>query len=387
MSAGNLLIFGASARAAAFSALRAGLRPWCADLFADADLAARCPVQRVAASAYPQAFRSLAGSGPAGPWLFTGGLENHGDLVWQLSRDRILWGNNRRELEAVRSPHRVARALSAAFIPHPILFDEFPEFRPSQGRWLIKPADGAGGAGIHWLQEAPLRTGSRRPVYLQEFIDGESTAAVYVATERGAQLLGVTRQLVGEAACRAGPFQYCGSVGPLDESRVDRAAYQRLGNALADAFRLRGLFGVDCAQRDGVPFPVDINPRYSASVEVLEYAQQAPILAAHRAVFDPEAAPSTALPHHAAGRKVVGKAILYARQALTFPGDGPWMAVLRQPGNIWDMPAFADIPQAGEPIEAGKPVLTLFARADSVAVCSEGLKRIALDVERWLFGV
>ncbi len=33
----HLLIFGASARAAAFSALRAGLQPWCADLFADAD--------------------------------------------------------------------------------------------------------------------------------------------------------------------------------------------------------------------------------------------------------------------------------------------------------------------------------------------------------------
>ena len=36
MSAGeSVVIFGASVRAAAFSALRAGLRPWCADLFAD----------------------------------------------------------------------------------------------------------------------------------------------------------------------------------------------------------------------------------------------------------------------------------------------------------------------------------------------------------------
>src|ERR1700691_4091239 len=144
----NLLIIGASARAAAFSALRAGLDPWCADLFADADLAARCPVRRIAAAAYPYAFASLAGSAPSGPWMYTGGLENYPDLVWQLARHRVLWGNNRRELESARLPQRVAQALSAAGVPHPTLFDEFPELMPSQGRWLIKPSAGTGGVGI-----------------------------------------------------------------------------------------------------------------------------------------------------------------------------------------------------------------------------------------------
>ena len=43
----NLLILGASTRAAAFSALRAGLAPRCVDFFADRDLAAVCPVERV----------------------------------------------------------------------------------------------------------------------------------------------------------------------------------------------------------------------------------------------------------------------------------------------------------------------------------------------------
>ena len=46
-NADNLILFGASTRAAAFSALRAGLRPWCADLFADADLQAHCPAMRL----------------------------------------------------------------------------------------------------------------------------------------------------------------------------------------------------------------------------------------------------------------------------------------------------------------------------------------------------
>jgi uncharacterized protein len=386
MSAANLLIIGASARAAAFSALRAGLEPWCADLFADADLAARCPVRRMAAPAYPHAFGSLAGSAPAGPWLYTGGLENYPDLVWQLARNRVLWGNNRRELEPARSPQRLAQALSAAGVPHPTLFDEFPEGMPSQGRWLIKPSTGTGGVGIHWLQAAPAGPKSRRGDYLQEFIEGEASAAVYVAAAGAAWLLGVTRQLIGEAAYHARPFQYCGSIGPLAAGDGERTAYQRLGDTLARAFGLRGVFGVDCIERDGVPFPVDVNPRYTASVEVLEYASGTPILALHRAAFEPEAAPTPALQGCGAARKIVGKAILFAKQPLTFPGDGPWMTVLRQPGDIGEMPAFADIPRAGETIEAGQPILTLFARADSVPSCRAALEWLALDLERWLFG-
>jgi hypothetical protein len=51
-----------------------------------------------------------------------------------------------------------------------------------------------------------------------------------------------------------------------------------------------------------------------------------------------------------------------------------------------DMPALADIPKPGEPIRAGRPVLTLFARGGSVAGCTDELHRKAADLDRWLFG-
>src|SRR5262245_17508064 len=98
MSPGNLLIFGASARAAAFSALRAGLRPWCADLFADADLQARCPALAVPGADYPGAFANLLDTAPDGPWMYCGALENHDDLVHAMSRRRKLWGNGQAAL-------------------------------------------------------------------------------------------------------------------------------------------------------------------------------------------------------------------------------------------------------------------------------------------------
>ena len=86
MSAGeSVVIFGASVRAAAFSALRAGLRPWCCDLFADADLVCRCDAVRLSGR-YPDTFADLVGAEVAGPWMYTGGLENHPDLVRRMAQ-------------------------------------------------------------------------------------------------------------------------------------------------------------------------------------------------------------------------------------------------------------------------------------------------------------
>ena len=104
----RLIILGASARAAAMSAVRAGFEPWTADLFADADLralvpaAVRCPV-----GDYPRGFREILRGAPEVPWLYTGGLENHPNLIRDLSEIRPLWGNGPNALTACRSPFRV----------------------------------------------------------------------------------------------------------------------------------------------------------------------------------------------------------------------------------------------------------------------------------------
>src|SRR5271168_3117593 len=93
-AAESLVIIGGSARAAAFSALRAGLRPWCADLFADLDLRQRCPVRAVPVERYPQGLPKLLDLAPPGPWMYTGALENRGEVVRKLAALRPLWGND-----------------------------------------------------------------------------------------------------------------------------------------------------------------------------------------------------------------------------------------------------------------------------------------------------
>jgi predicted ATP-grasp superfamily ATP-dependent carboligase len=371
-----LLIIGASARAAAFSALRARLRPECADLFADADLRVRCPVHAVAPGDYPRGLLNVPAWSAAGPWLYTGALENRPGLIEQLERLRVpLWGNGAAVLRRVRSPFEVSRVLRRAGLPCPaVLRSNAP---PGTGRWLLKPIAGAGGAGIQLWNGAASPPGFKRPSYFQALVEGDSYAAAFVAESASARLLGVTRQLVGVAWLHAAPFHYCGSVGPLEPDPAQRLAYEALGTALARGFGLRGLFGVDCVVRDGVPYPVEVNPRYTASVEVHEYATGLRALAMHRRVFDPEA-PEPPGPHAPAG--VVGKAILFARAPLCFPD---WPNPL--PG-VDTLPSFADIPIPGTVIEAGRPVLTLFRRAATVDDCLSELRRQAADLDRRLFG-
>lgn len=379
----HLLIVGASARAAAFSALRAALLPACADLFADADLRARCPARRVAAKDYPRGFLDLPELHAPGPWLYTGGLENRPDLIEELARRRRpLWGNPSAVLRRVRSPLEVRDVLRGAGLACPALWlsETLP---PPDGRWLVKPLAGAGGSGIRpWVGSARPAIPTR-PFYCQEFIKGEACAAVYVGDGQGARLLGVTRQLVGESWLHAAPFHYCGSVGPLPLNPALRQAFVDIGTALGRRFGLKGLFGVDCVLRDGVPYPVEVNPRYTASVEVIEHATGLPALALHRRAFDPHA-PAPAPPPESAA--LVGKAILFARRPLRFPERGPWRSWTTAPPGAAVMPAFADIPHPGEVIGAGKPILSVFRRAPAVEDCLEGLRRLAADLDRRLFG-
>jgi predicted ATP-grasp superfamily ATP-dependent carboligase len=313
--------------------------------------------------------------------MYTGGLENWPALVGRMARRRPLWGNGEGELIHARHPGLVKAALDRAGLPAPAVGFERGLLAP-RGRWLVKPLRSAGGRGIHFLSERPHGRGV--PVYYQEYIDGEPCSLLYAGDGKRAWCLGLTRQLIGAAWLHAGPFQYCGSVGPLGLGTVRRPAPERLGNVVVAACGLRGLFGIDGVLRDGAFWPVEINPRYPASTEVLEHATGLPAVAWHRWAFVEEKGAWPPAPSSAAGG-YVGKAILFARAELTFPADGPWRDVLRARAPVTELPTFADIPSAGEVIAAGHPVLTLFARGESAAACEAELLRAAADLDRRLF--
>jgi predicted ATP-grasp superfamily ATP-dependent carboligase len=393
-SMSRVLIVGASARAAAASAERAGLDPWCADLFADADLRAACPnAVRCPIEKYPAGLLDLLRDAPAGPLMYTGGLENHPNLVWRLAEVRPLWGNGPNALRRCRWPFTVEHLLRNAGLPAPEVHTgdaELPGFR----EWVRKPIRGAAGQGIALVEpsgrakpQAPRRPRALSHYY-QQFVPGPSMSAVFVRARGEVRLLGVTEQLIGAGWVNAPPFRYAGNIGPVDAPPELRDDLIRVGRTLGEGCELVGLFGVDFIYHEGRPWVVEINPRYPASVEVLERATGLVALAHHRTAFDPGA---TAAAGPIPGGPVAGKAILYAPRRLVMP-DGAAGALAHLPGPQVSgprttPPQFADIPHAREVIEAGWPIMTVLADGSDRSECLATLRSRVVSLERVLFGV
>ena len=302
------MIFGASTRAAAQSAVRAGFRPFCADHFADEDLyeladvlpLSRYPQGLVAAASDDSDIRRVGqgrlGRGPTTsqntgtvgqrpptadsahstlriPWMYTGALENHPRLIKKLGRASA----------AVRQPGRCGDSRAGSVCRR----SGFHQRRPSRAsavrresaastrRPVVDQAATQRGrarhSGLGQSAQAPP-AGRRDPCYFQQRARGEPHSALYLATSAETVLIGVSRQLIGESRFTAGPFAYCGSIGPvnLDEAlqrqivRVRRDHWVRIP-AAGSVWRSTSSW-----TNDTVAWLTEVNPRYTASVEVFE---------------------------------------------------------------------------------------------------------------------
>jgi predicted ATP-grasp superfamily ATP-dependent carboligase len=359
-----LTIVGASARAAAQSAVRAGFAVRAGDLFADVDLQECCQAVRV--SDYPAGLERVVRGPQPGPWMYTGALENHPRMVRRLARERPLLGNPADVLVAVRDPGKWSRALRACGVACPRVVTAREEV-PSDGTWLCKPLLSAGGAGISFAGETVDRDASRRRgAFLQEYVAGTACSAVYLGAGEKCALLGTTRQLIGAAWTGASGFRYCGSIGPLRWPASVTVCFIRIGEVLAAEFKLRGLFGVDVVVNEQGVWPVEVNPRFTASVEILEWATGIAPVGLHVAACETSRLPNV----HAVDRGLVcGKAIVFATEAAVVATD--LRQSLGEPATQrW--PTLADIPTPGTVVKPGWPIVTVLAGgADEMQVLDQ----------------
>lgn len=393
-----LAIVGASTRAAAASAARAGFQPLAADLFADADLRRIATATRIAP--YPEGLVDWLRSIEPPAWMYTGALENHPELVDQMAWIAPLYGNPGDVLERVRSPWELAESLQRAGLL-------FPETRasdaglPGDGSWLMKTYRGASGIGVYaYGADKGAGLGERIAARVfQRRISGTPCAAVFVAADAKAQLLGMTRQLIGPVWLHSHGFQYAGSIGPWPLSDTAGAALVKIGNVLAADFELAGLFGVDFMLDGDEIWALEVNPRYTASVEIVERVTDVKAIALHVAACTGDSsktqrAGSSADPNINASigggnaparseRVHHGKAILFAKRNVTVPHSFAEHAISEATRSPW--PTLADVPVAGTPIEAGRPVLTIFSEAASVEEVERKLRMRVAEIENKLY--
>lgn len=367
------MIAGVTTRALAISAVRAGYHVTAIDAFGDRDLRAVAEVivaPRSQGHRYSPLRAAAAGAQvPADAVAYTSNFENYPRAVSSLAQGRELLGNPPRILARVRDPLELSRALRRLGFPAPLVRFAPPSPSQRRQRWLVKPRRSGGGHGVRvWHPSSPVS----RSMYLQERIGGPVGSVIFASAGKRAVVLGLSRQLVGETTLGARGFRYCGNLlagseplFPQQAELLDRA--RAMAVALTREFELRGLNGVDFIARAGVPYPIEVNPRFSGSMELLERGSGMCMFEVHAAACRGR----LPAPNPPSGM-VQGKAIIFARRTVRIEDASFWH--LRRD--------FADLPHPGERIQRDRPICTAFAEAHSGEACRARLLRMAALVYR-----
>jgi predicted ATP-grasp superfamily ATP-dependent carboligase len=355
----HVVLAGISTRALAASASRASYHVTAVDAFGDLDLRRTADVISMrpeeGSRFSPMAAAVAADQIVGGLACYTSNFENYPAAVERLMRGRILLGNPASVLTRVRDPLLLMRTLSRGGFSTPKTRSSPPSDPNGRGSWLLKPRRSGGGHGTRvWRRHEVVP----RTHYLQQRLDGPPGSILFAADGHKAVVLGISRQIVGDRKFGAGGFRYSGSLlgapatlFPAEPELTELAS--RLASAVTQEFGVQGLNGIDFIATDGAPCPIEVNPRYSASMELLERAHALSIFQVH------EQACRGTLPTRIESERVHGKAVVFARKTIVMGDTHEWL----------DDTSLADIPHPGEKIPRGRPICTVLANDENADGC------------------
>jgi uncharacterized protein len=369
----TLLIIGASCRAAAWSARRAGYPVATLDLFADRD------VHEIADSHiirnFPESIVEQAREFRSHRIVLAGGMENFPSVIAELEKRHPLVGPNANQIIALRSLNNLQRWTKQT-IDDPKLLDrvrpiapiatKFPSLAASSylssittkstlnHRWLRKSRNSAGGLGVgDWNGDPQV---DFTLGYLQERLDGECLGVVVRCTTKSARFIGATRNRAHEE------FVYGGSEGPIALSSEQITSIETLMRAIATEIGYEGLLQADfiLAPNHGL-YLLEINPRWSAGLEVIELTTNRLLMGEYMGeASDAAKVASSTLP-----ASFCIKHIWYAPSSgIVSPMLSDWM--MAQAYHQLSSPPFgwADIPSPNTQVIQGHPIATLIATSD-----------------------
>ncbi len=370
-----LTIFGASARAACWSAVRAGLSVCAFDKFRDLDFPPGCEVQLISENEHLFSELEEFQKNQTGFCLPVGGWENDAELMQRLEAKFSLWNTDSNMTKLARNPFLIQQVIREANLPCLEVRDACNE--PADGEWVRKPFAATGGIGVKRFDCANEKCEPGQ--FVQQYVEGESYSVVFFASQSGhIKLLGMTQQLIGCDELPDRPFAYVGSIGPVfsggnENAESIRLTLQKMAEALNKQIKFYGLFCFDFIISENVPYLVEINPRYSASIEVLELALQKSFL--HNFFNDEMLEIKPSQRELQLKPQLIGKSILYASQNAQLPVDWDWNQMTVQLGNRnwkydqWIIPILSDLPAPGTRFSTGEPICTVWAEGENIQSC------------------
>jgi len=410
---------GASCRAAAQSAARAGctrILAW--DDFLDADLLEIAQARSLAdfPEDSPQGLAELQGI----PLVLCGGMENRPDFIQRRIDQGMLCGVTGDMLRQLRSLVSWQRWASESRIGWPTTVQDLSDPRLDSVRsesWMLKPVGRAGGVhvraiasleGLDRVANLGLDPGSPTSDlwYLQEYVPGISIGVSYCTDSNGnpesngttestepprTRIVGIARSILSEELDAPLPWIYRGSLAPYSVSPTVLASLGRFATTVAQSTGIRGLWQADFQiDPEGQLWLLEINPRWSASMELHEILQGYSWITEHVRILCNGASKSVPSPGSPAGQQVA-KGIVYAPHEMHLSvaqvdrlGRSGWHGTLRELETAEF--CLADIPQSdplGVDFAEGMPIVTVLVAGEKNADLLEKIRQARSTVLGW----
>jgi len=401
-----MVILGASCRAAAQCAARSGYQPHSYDLFVDRDLVDCSHTGQLDALQGSEVqWRNPHWNGK--PMLLAGGMEHRPELVDRLRSHGLRCGVTGWMISELRDVEKWQSwaIISGIGFPEtrfslPLALDHsgnLADLRDQQ--WLRKRKNGAGGIGIIVQSiAAEPEVNDESQHYWQRQLHGTSIGTSFLSDAVRNHTLFSARSLTQDDVWGPEPYSYRGSVGPIELPPRIQQQLDRFGETVRREVGHRGLWQADFIISDDRLSLLEINPRWSASMELLDAIAPRSTLGkdgletrsrlvewhVHSLGESPVSLkPNAASPASTTG-STIGKCIIYAQRDQRIDEqllESWWKN--RWHGSVQELDTcvrYADIPSTPATIDRGYPILSCFASGNSFGSIVNQFRNAASDI-------
>ncbi len=260
----------------------------------------------------------------------------------------------------------------------------FPETRPLQtdteyetsvesSRYLIKDLKSAGGLSVAWYDHAFPHTDAR---YVQQYIEGSVFGVTFLTAPSFGMAVGCAEAWPNRQH-PWGPFVFHGCIGPTSLHREEWECMDFFAEVVNQSTNWSGIWGADFIRSDHGIYLLEINPRWTSSMELIASGLNVPLIQLHckakdsieneEARIDLIAISEKLRDRRRSNTKRIGKRIMYADTHRECRTD--LLNAWRQEG--WrstpledDRVQYADIPYEPTMFEPGFPICSLFSSGD-----------------------
>jgi predicted ATP-grasp superfamily ATP-dependent carboligase len=371
----TIAVVGFSARAAAQSAKRQGFEVVAVDLCADRDLLVECRAHyRLDDLNWPDLLNS---DYPNATLLLTGGMEHRSTWVERCHSQFVRAGATGTQLRSMRNLANWEKWAASSELGWPrtisaenLVSISIDSMRSS--KWLIKNLESGGGTGTTDFEGQGLPQNLDR-IYLQQRMLGETIGVTFLSSQVSSTFIGAMATWPPESNAIEKRYLYRGSYGPIPLSKTNIDKLQRFAAVAGRESGLLGVWQADFLLHEGELTLLEINPRWSASMDLLDITLEMRLVEKHdasvRGMMTSSAMEQLASraweESLSSPERMLGKLIVYADQSCIISSAQSefWWS------KRWNMDLlcelnrcrFADIPTVGTSIPAGGPILSVMA--------------------------